>query len=89
MALPVISVGLYIPANPPLGLIRAYTLFARLIRLDSVVIEDHFQGSLPTAIWDEELSWLAAQGSTPMTSSTTRRFWATLPQGWASCALES
>lgn len=65
MAPPRIPVGLYIPANPPLGLIRAYTLFARLIRLDSVVIEDHFQGFLPTAIWDEELSWLAAQGSTP------------------------
>lgn len=65
MTPPPIAVGLYIPANPPLGLIRAYTLFARLIRLDSVVVEDHFQGFLPTAIWDEELSWLATQSSTP------------------------
>lgn len=62
---PPIAVGLYIPANPPLSLIRAYTIFARLIRLDSVVVEDHFQGFLPTAIWDEELSWLAAQSPTP------------------------
>ncbi len=65
MTPPPIAVGLYIPANPPLGLIRAYTLFARLIRLDSVVVEDHFQEILPTAIWDEELSWLAAQSPTP------------------------
>jgi phthiodiolone/phenolphthiodiolone dimycocerosates ketoreductase len=60
-----IAVGLYVPANPPLGLIRAYTLFARLMRLDSVVVEDHFQEFLPTAIWDKELSWAAAQSSTP------------------------
>jgi phthiodiolone/phenolphthiodiolone dimycocerosates ketoreductase len=65
MTSPKIAVGLYIPANPPLGLIRAYTLFARLIRLDSVVTEDHFQEFFPTAIWDEELTWLAAQSPTP------------------------
>ena len=29
MTYPKIAVGLYIPANPPLGLIRAYALFAR------------------------------------------------------------
>jgi phthiodiolone/phenolphthiodiolone dimycocerosates ketoreductase len=60
-----IAVGLYIPANPPLGLVRAYTLFARLIRLDLVVTEDHFQEFFPTAIWDEELTWLAGQSPTP------------------------
>lgn len=65
MAPPKIALGLYIPANPPLGLIRAYTLFAKLIRLDSVVTEDHFQEFFPTAIWDEEFSWLAAQSPTP------------------------
>ena len=65
MTSPKIAVGLYIPANPPLELIRAYTLFARLIRLDSVLTEDHFQTFFPTAIWDEELSWLAAQSPSP------------------------
>jgi len=65
MTPPTIDVGLYVPANPPLGLIRAYTLFARLIQLDSVVTEDHFQTFFPTAIWDEEFSWLAAQSPAP------------------------
>lgn len=62
---PKIAVGLYVPANPPLGTIRAYVLFARLMRLDSVMTEDHFQSFLPTAIWDEDFSWLAAQSPTP------------------------
>src|SRR5215217_3910657 len=65
MTPPTIDVGLYVPANPPLGLIRAYTLFARLIQLDSVVTEEHFQTFFPTAIWDEEFSWLAAQSPAP------------------------
>jgi phthiodiolone/phenolphthiodiolone dimycocerosates ketoreductase len=65
MSLPKITVGLYIPANPPLGLIRTFTAFARLIRLDTVVVEDHFQDFFPTTIWNEELSWAAAQSPTP------------------------
>src|SRR3954447_9730444 len=60
-----VAVGLYISPNPPLGLIRALTAFARLIRLDSIVVEDHFQDFFSTAIWDDELSWAAAQSPTP------------------------
>lgn len=65
MTPPKVTVGLYVSPNPPLGLIRAFTFFARLIRLDSVVVEDHFQDFYPTAIWNEELSWVAAQSPTP------------------------
>ena len=65
MTPPTITVGLYISPNPPLGVIRAFTAFARLIRLDSVVVEDHFQDFYPATIWDEELSWATAQSPTP------------------------
>jgi phthiodiolone/phenolphthiodiolone dimycocerosates ketoreductase len=40
-------------------------LFARLARLESVMAIDHFQNIFPTAIWDEEFSWVAAQRLTP------------------------
>ena len=40
-------------------------LFARLARLESVMAIDHFQNIFPTAIWDEEFSWVAAQRPTP------------------------
>ncbi len=65
MTPPTIAVGLYISPNPPLGLLRAFTAFARLIRLDAVVVEDHFQDFYPTTIWDKEFSWAAAQSPTP------------------------
>jgi phthiodiolone/phenolphthiodiolone dimycocerosates ketoreductase len=40
-------------------------LFARLCRLDSVFTVDHFQNFVPTAIWDRDLSWAAANFSSP------------------------
>lgn len=65
MAKPRMAVGLQVGASPPLGLSRAMVLFARLIRLDSIFAVDHFQNFVPTAIWDHELSWAAAQFSSP------------------------
>ncbi|TGD90873.1 LLM class flavin-dependent oxidoreductase [Mycolicibacterium sp. CH28] len=35
------------------------------MRLDSVMTIDHFQNIFPTVIWDRELTWLAAQRTTP------------------------
>jgi phthiodiolone/phenolphthiodiolone dimycocerosates ketoreductase len=40
-------------------------LFARLSRFDSVMAVDHFQGFVPTALWDRELSWAADRFSSP------------------------
>lgn len=40
-------------------------MFTRLVRLESVMAIDHFQNIFPTAIWDEEFSWIAAQRPTP------------------------
>jgi phthiodiolone/phenolphthiodiolone dimycocerosates ketoreductase len=65
MVAPKITVGLQIGTQPPLGMVRGVMLFARLVRLDSVMAIDHFQNIFPTTIWDEEFSWLAAQRATP------------------------
>ena len=65
MVAPKIDVGLQIGTQPPLGTVRAFVLLARMMKLDSVMVIDHFQNIFPTAIWDEEFSWLAAQRPTP------------------------
>jgi phthiodiolone/phenolphthiodiolone dimycocerosates ketoreductase len=36
-------------------------LFSRLIRLDSALVPDHFQGFIPNALWDREFSWAASR----------------------------
>ncbi len=59
------AVGLQVSGNPPIGLARALLLYARLTRLDSVLVADHFQGFIPTALWNPEFSWAAAQFSNP------------------------
>jgi phthiodiolone/phenolphthiodiolone dimycocerosates ketoreductase len=60
-----IASGLQLPPGPPLGLARALVLFARLVRLDSVMVADHFQGFIPTAMWDRGFSWAAAWSPSP------------------------
>ncbi|HEU5440529.1 MAG TPA: LLM class flavin-dependent oxidoreductase [Ktedonobacterales bacterium] len=60
-----IAVGLQIGTQPPLRTTELFVLFARLMRLDSIMAIDHFQNIFPTAIWDRELSWIAAQRPTP------------------------
>ena len=60
-----ISVGLQLGTQPPLSATRAFLLGARAMRLDSVMLIDHFQNVFPGVIWDKELTWLAAQRPTP------------------------
>ena len=60
-----ISVGLQLGTQPPLSAVRAFLLAARAMRLDSVMVIDHFQNIFPRAIWDRELTWLAAQRPSP------------------------
>jgi phthiodiolone/phenolphthiodiolone dimycocerosates ketoreductase len=60
-----ISVGLQLGTQPPLSATRAFLLGARAMRLDSVMLIDHFQNVFPSVIWDKELTWLAAQRPTP------------------------
>ncbi|ARG56180.1 LLM class flavin-dependent oxidoreductase [Mycobacterium kansasii] len=65
MSNPGISIGLQLGTQPPLGATRAFLLGARAMRLDSVMLIDHFQNVFPRAIWDRELTWLAARRPTP------------------------
>lgn len=62
---PRIAVGLQIGTQPPLGATRAFTLAARAVRLESVMLIDHFQNVFPQALWDRELSWYAARRPSP------------------------
>ena len=57
--------GLQLGTQPPLSATRAFLLGARAMRLDSVMLIDHFQNVFPSVIWDKELTWLAAQRPTP------------------------
>lgn len=60
-----ISVGLQVGTQPPLSALRASVLGARAMRLDSVMVIDHFQNIFPQVIWDREFTWLAAQRASP------------------------
>jgi phthiodiolone/phenolphthiodiolone dimycocerosates ketoreductase len=53
------TVGIDLLPTPPLALNRVLIYFARLSRLDCVWAVDHWQGPIPTAIWDRKLSWAA------------------------------
>ncbi len=61
---PGISVGLQIGTQPPLSALRAFVFGARAMRLQSLMVIDHFQNIFPDVIWDRDLTWLAAQRPT-------------------------
>jgi len=63
VATPKIATGVILPTVAPLGLNRALVYYCRLAGLDSVLLNDHFQAFIPTAIWDEDFSWRATPGS--------------------------
>jgi phthiodiolone/phenolphthiodiolone dimycocerosates ketoreductase len=65
MATPKIAVGLHVPPQRPLSVIRGLVFYARLAQLDSITVADHFQGLFPTALWDEEFLWAASQSRSP------------------------
>jgi len=60
-----IATGVELLAVPPLALNRGFVLAARMSRLDSVWIPDHFQGFVPTAIWDQTFRWAATISESP------------------------
>src|SRR5438067_97063 len=59
------TVGIDLLVTPPLALNRVLIYFARLSRLDCVWAVDHWQGPIPTAIWDRKFSWAATQNVGP------------------------
>ena len=60
-----ITVGLHAPPKPPLYAMRAMMSVARVLRLDSFTVWDHFQDLFPEALWDTDFTWLARDSDTP------------------------
>lgn len=60
-----VSLGLQIGTYPPRAAVRTELLYARALRLDSIMVIDHFQNFVPAAVWDERFSWLAARRPSP------------------------
>jgi phthiodiolone/phenolphthiodiolone dimycocerosates ketoreductase len=60
-----ITVGLHAPPKPPVYTLRAMVYAARVLRLDSFTIWDHFQDLFPEALWGTDFSWLARDSDSP------------------------
>lgn len=60
-----IRVGLQLGTQPPLGAQHVFLRGARAMRLESVMVIDHFQNVFPTSIWDRDLTWLATRRTSP------------------------
>jgi phthiodiolone/phenolphthiodiolone dimycocerosates ketoreductase len=60
-----IAVGLQLPTTAPLALNRALVAWARLLRLDSCLVADHWQTFMPPALWDPQFTWLARYAPSP------------------------
>ena len=65
MAQPRVAFALSASPQPPLRLLTTSLLFARLLRLDAFLVWDHLQNIFPRALWDQELTWLAAARRDP------------------------
>ncbi len=65
MAHPRIATGLVVPPNLPVSYIRMLTAMARMYRLDSLVVYDHFQDLYPAALWDRDFTWFAPRVRSP------------------------
>ncbi len=65
MLSPKITIGLELPTMPPAAFNRALVYFARLSRLDAVWVLDHFQGLIPSAVWNQKFSWATTQYQSP------------------------
>ncbi|HEV2065778.1 MAG TPA: LLM class flavin-dependent oxidoreductase [Thermomicrobiales bacterium] len=65
MAHPQIEVGMYVVAKAPLGGVEALVGAAQGQQYDSVFIWDHLQDFFPSAIWDEDFAWFAAESASP------------------------
>jgi phthiodiolone/phenolphthiodiolone dimycocerosates ketoreductase len=59
------TVGVHLPPKPPLVALRGVELAARMMRLESMTVWDHFQDFFPQSMWDTSFSWLAGQSDTP------------------------
>jgi phthiodiolone/phenolphthiodiolone dimycocerosates ketoreductase len=60
-----LAIGLNLPPTPPFGLSRALAYVARLSRLDALWVVDHWQGLIPTVLWQQAFPWAATRCESP------------------------
>jgi phthiodiolone/phenolphthiodiolone dimycocerosates ketoreductase len=65
MTHPKIEVGTMSAPKPPLGGVEALVAAAENQQFDSVFFGDHLQDFVPSAIWDEDFAWFAAESQSP------------------------
>ena len=59
------TIGLNFPTTPPLFWNRILASVARLSRLDTLWVADHWQGAIPSAIYRQTFPWAATQSESP------------------------
>lgn len=59
------TIGLELLTAPPLVWNRALASVARLSRLDTLWVADHWQGHIPSAMWRQTFRWAATQSESP------------------------
>ncbi|MDJ0497769.1 MAG: LLM class flavin-dependent oxidoreductase, partial [Acidimicrobiia bacterium] len=60
-----VSIGIGVGTQPPLGRIKLTARLARTAGFDAMWTVDHFQGWFPQELWNRDMAWTAAPGSTP------------------------
>ncbi|HUG16955.1 MAG TPA: LLM class flavin-dependent oxidoreductase [Thermomicrobiales bacterium] len=65
MSRPWMTVGLHVPPKPPALNLRALVTMARLMRLESLTVWDHFQDLFPQALWDNDFTWMSRLSASP------------------------
>jgi phthiodiolone/phenolphthiodiolone dimycocerosates ketoreductase len=65
MTHPKIEVGTMSAPKPPLGAVEALVAAAEEQQFDSVFFGDHLQDFVPSAIWDDDFAWFAADSRSP------------------------
>ena len=65
MANPRIATGVLAPISLPMSVIRMQAAMARVYRLDSLFVYDHFQEVFPSALWDRDFTWFARRVPSP------------------------
>ncbi len=59
------TIGLYLLTTPPLFGNRLLASVARLSRLDTLWVTDHWQGQIPSTLWEQTFPWAASQSESP------------------------
>ncbi len=72
------KVGFSVGTQPPFARANATMRALRVFGFDSAWVVDHFLGFIPQALWDRELTWMAAPGSSPHPHFDYQTLWGRL-----------